>query len=222
VPTKKKPTAVKKSTTSRVAKAPVKAYHHGDLHRALLTAAHDELVDVGREALSLRSVARRAGVSHTSAYHYFVDKQALLRALAGEGYARLDEAMRDEMERSDPAPRQRLIAAGLGYFAMAAGSPAVYDLMFNTPLDWCDPTPGAAFQRLLGAVEATRAAIAGCAGDALTDAMMMWEAVHGCAMLSISGQLALAGPDHDVHKRRMLERLTQIYDVRAPAPAGEG
>lgn len=214
---------MKKSTSSRAAKAPVKTYHHGDLHRALLTAAHDELVEVGREALSLRSVARRAGVSHTSTYHYFADKQALLRALAAEGYARLDEAMRDEMERADAAPRQRLIAAGLGYLAMAAGSPAVYDLMFNTPLDWCDPTPGAAFQRLLTAVEATRAAVAGgCGGDALTDAMIMWEAVHGCAMLSISGQLDLAGPDHNVHKRRMLERLTQIYDLPAPTPAGEG
>jgi AcrR family transcriptional regulator len=227
VPTKKKPTAVKKSTTSRAAKAPAKAYHHGDLRRALIAAAHDELVEVGREALSLRSVSRRASVTHTSAYHYFADKGALLSAMAAEGFDALDAAMRDEMERAVDEPRARLLASGTGYLKMAAADPATYDLMFNAPSiherNEGSAVGADAFERLFQAVVAVRTAAGTTVGDELTDAMVMWEAVHGCAMLAFSGQLSRMGLDLPTHGRRVLERLTNLYfPATSAVPAGEG
>ncbi len=227
MPTKKKPTAVKKSTTSRVAKAPAKAYHHGDLRRALIAAAHDELVEVGREALSLRSVSRRANVTHTSAYHYFADKHALLAAIAADGFTALDASMLNEMERAGDDPGARLLAAGVGYLKMAAADPAAYDLMFNAPAmlggDEVAAVGADAFQRLFQAVVAIRQATRVTTGDDMTDAMLMWEAVHGCAMLSFSGQLQQMGIDLPTHGRRVLERLGSLYfPAKTPQPAGEG
>lgn len=234
MPTKKKPTT-KKSTTSRAARAPVKAYHHGDLRRALIAAAHDELVEVGREAISLRSVSRRANVTHTSAYHYFADKAALLAAMAAEGYATLDAAMAAEMERAGDSPHERLLAAGLGYLKMAAADPAIYDLMFNAPaFHDCAEFANVgdnAFQRLLDAVATIRTATNTTVGDALTDAMLLWETVHGCAMLAYAGQLQQMGIDLPSHGRRVLERLTNLYypattvtpaSTTTSTPAGEG
>lgn len=227
MPTKKKPTAVKKTTTtSRAAKAPAKAYHHGDLRRALIAAAHDELVEVGREALSLRSVSRRANVTHTSAYHYFADKSALLTAMAAEGFNALDASMLDEMERAGADPRARLLASGVGYLKMAAADPATYDLMFNAPAvhDCAEVSAvGAnAFQRVFQAVVAIRNATGTTVGDELTDAMLMWETVHGCAMLAFSGQLQQMGLDLAAHGKRVLERLANLYFPATNAPAGEG
>ena len=64
------------------------AYHHGDLRKALLVAAEAELVEKGLEGFTLRCCAKRAGVSHAAPAHHFKDANALLTALATEGYER--------------------------------------------------------------------------------------------------------------------------------------
>ncbi len=63
-----------------------RAYHHGDLRRALLAAALEAIEESGPAALSLRDLARRAGVSHAAPAHHFGDKAGLLTALAAEGF----------------------------------------------------------------------------------------------------------------------------------------
>src|SRR4051812_26098504 len=109
------------------------SYHHGDLRRALLDAARVELHKVGVHELSLRSVARRAGVTHTAAYHHFADKDALLRRVAQEGFEKLDAAMAQEIEGAGADPVDRLVAAGRGYLAFAAADPQALRLMFDGP-----------------------------------------------------------------------------------------
>lgn len=196
-------------------KAAAKAYHHGDLRRALVEAARAELVDVGRDHLSLRSVARRANVTHTSAYHHFADKDALLAVIAAEGFAALDASMKHEMDAASDDPAARLRAAGIGYLKMAAHDPAAYDLMFNASgMNDCvevQVVGASAFQRLFEAVVAVRAARGTRIGDDMTDAMLMWETVHGCAMLTFSGQLSRMGIDASRHGTALLERLTGLY-----------
>lgn len=70
-----------------------RAYHHGDLRRALLTAALDAIAQEGPDALSLRDLARRAGVSHAAPAHHFKDRTGLLTAVAAEGYALFADAL---------------------------------------------------------------------------------------------------------------------------------
>src|SRR5258706_7191492 len=82
------------------------AYHHGDLRRALIAAARAILEADGLPGLSLRAVARRAGVSQAAPYHHFPDRDALLAALGAEGFDALDRAMRERMAGlRDPAQR---------------------------------------------------------------------------------------------------------------------
>src|SRR6185437_16137973 len=89
--------ATSKAATPKSA-TPKAAYHHGDLRRALIAAARAILEEDGLPALSLRAVARRAGVSQAAPYHHFPDKDALLAALGAEGFDALDRAMRERME----------------------------------------------------------------------------------------------------------------------------
>src|SRR5262245_40005842 len=74
-------------------------YHHGDLRRALLEAALELIRAEGQAVLTLREVARRAGVTHAAPYRHFKNKEALLAAVAEEGFRDMTQRMRDEMER---------------------------------------------------------------------------------------------------------------------------
>src|SRR5262245_29389962 len=108
-------------------------YHHGDLRRALILAARRILEHEGLAGLSLRAAAREAGVSQAAPYHHFKDKDALLGAVAAEGFDALAEAMRTRMAACrDPA--STLSAAGEGYVAFAVANPALFQLMFGAAM----------------------------------------------------------------------------------------
>ncbi len=75
-------------------------YHHGDLRQAVLDAAVAAITEAGPAAVSLRELARRAGVSHAAPAHHFGDKAGLLTALAAEGYDLLADALHTAQKRS--------------------------------------------------------------------------------------------------------------------------
>jgi AcrR family transcriptional regulator len=209
------------ATKKKQAKKAATPYHHGDLRHALVTAARAELQDVGSDALSLRAVARRAGVSHAAAYHHFADKAALLADVAAEGFVALDASMRDAIEAAGADPLERLRAAGRGYAAMAQADPAAYDLMFNV----CDISSASqlqqvaplSFARLSAVVAAARAHVGLVDDDRVggsntrTDAFILWQAVHGFAMLRLSGHLEAFGLSTDEHFERVLRRLSDLF-----------
>jgi AcrR family transcriptional regulator len=114
-------------TTAALAEA--KPYHHGDLRRALLHAAEAVLEREGPSALSLRAVAREAGVSPAAPYHHFKDKSELLNAVAVEGFTQLKDAMAAAIE-GVPADEKRL-AIGLAYVSFAQANPALYRVMYD-------------------------------------------------------------------------------------------
>jgi AcrR family transcriptional regulator len=120
--------------TARSAPAKKRGYHHGDLARALVTAAVDIIDKHGPEAFTLREAAAAIGVTHGAAYRHFEDKQALLAAVAEEGYralvARLAKAPDTEV---DPRARLRSIAAAYVDFAME--KPAHYRVMWGPRLN---------------------------------------------------------------------------------------
>jgi AcrR family transcriptional regulator len=114
--------------------AEARPYHHGDLRRALIDAARRILEAEGPSALSLRAVAREAGVSPAAPYHHFKDKTELLEAVAQEGWEMLDEVIaRAKAEAA--SPDEALNGIGVGYVCFARDNPALYRVMYDTARD---------------------------------------------------------------------------------------
>ncbi len=123
------------STSNRYdGRVPEQRYHHGDLRRTLLEAARSSIETDGVQALSLRQLARDAGVSHAAPGRHFRDKQALLDALAEDGFHRLTAALGEmiegEVSTADEA-RRRFDALAGGYVAFALAQPTLLTLMFG-------------------------------------------------------------------------------------------
>lgn len=108
-------------------------YHHGDLRRALVDAARRLLEAEGPTALSLRAVAREAGVSPAAPYHHFKDKAELLDAVAQEGWETLSHLMADAKAKSEGL--QQLTAMGIAYVCFARDNPALYRVMYDAARD---------------------------------------------------------------------------------------
>ncbi|MEV5171840.1 TetR/AcrR family transcriptional regulator [Streptomyces flaveolus] len=104
-------------------------YHHGDLRAALLKSAERTLRDKGVGALSLRELARDVGVSHAAPGRHFKDKQALLDALALDGYERLNQALATA-DGPDRAFEERMTALARAYLGFAVDNPELLELMF--------------------------------------------------------------------------------------------
>lgn len=170
-------------------------YHHSDLRRALLDAALQALAD--RKDISLRDVARRAGVSHTAPYRHFSDKEALLAAVAEEGFVAFGEYLRKAKESLEEKPLQALEATGVAYIRYAIEHPTHYRVMFGQNLHNCADYPAlldastATFEILVDIIQAgqTKGAIA--SGNARQLALGAWAQVHGLAMLLLDGQLPI-------------------------------
>ncbi|HEX3790590.1 MAG TPA: TetR/AcrR family transcriptional regulator [Pseudonocardiaceae bacterium] len=106
------------------------AYHHGNLRLALLESAERMLAETGAAELSLRELARQAGVSHGAPRQHFADKQALLDALAERGFDQLGAALDAALATADgPFPAQLLVFART-WVDFAVRHPALLDLMF--------------------------------------------------------------------------------------------
>lgn len=160
------------------------AYHHGDLRGALL--AHGLRLIEARDAdtLSLREVARAAGVSATAVYRHFPDKRALMAALADEGLARLYEAQAGAAAAA--APGNAFEATGRAYVHFALAQPALFRLTFAYPDVFADPA-GDAAARLLH--QNALALTGGDEDEAKLVAVRAWSVAHGLAMLMLDGRL---------------------------------
>jgi len=159
------------------------AYHHGDLRGALLAHGLRLIETRDADTLSLREVARAAGVSATAVYRHFPDKRALMAALAEEGLARLYEA---QAAAAAAAPGNAFEATGRAYVRFALAQPALFRLTFAYPDVFANPFDDAA-GRLLH--ENALALTGGDKARAGLLAMRAWSVVHGLAMLMLDGRL---------------------------------
>ena len=168
-------------------------YHHGALRTALLEAAEAILDRDGIAGLTLRAVAREAGVSHAAPTHHFGDLSGLLSALAALGFIRLRERLEAEVTAAGPAPGERLIALGRAYVGFARSCPGLFQLMFRSErLDWSSPglsmAAEAAFALLsLDEPDAQTGSVRG--SRPLAVAMTRWSLVHGLSTLLVDGRL---------------------------------
>lgn len=118
------------SPMRETAAAEPRPYHHGDLSRALIDAARRLLESEGPSALSLRAVAREAGVSPAAPYHHFKDKGELLEAVATEGWDMLNDSL-SAARKSAHSVKDKLTALGVAYVVFARENPSLYRIMYD-------------------------------------------------------------------------------------------
>lgn len=190
------------------------AYHHGNLRPALLEAADALLAEAGVDALTLRAVARRAGVSSGAPYHHFADKAALVTALARQHLDELDGLFR-AVVRQVEEPQAQLCELGMVYVLYAIEHPAAFRLMFRpekgTPFG-ADPAAEAVFGVLYEVVKACRAHSAALTANHEHAAIAAWSLVHGLAALLLDGPLAPLAADRE-RVRGLIVACTQRLDV---------
>ncbi|GIM93330.1 TetR/AcrR family transcriptional regulator [Paractinoplanes toevensis] len=154
----------------------------GDLEARLVAAGVELLAEAGTDALSLREIARRAGVSHGAPRRYFPTRQALLAAIAREGYRRLGGLVAETIGDHTADPRTALLALGRQYVAFARDETGMFALMFRHDLlrgnniglrEESTPLFGVLVELLKRAGEARPTAQAGA----------LWAALHGIAQL---------------------------------------
>jgi AcrR family transcriptional regulator len=185
----------RRSVTSR-------PYHHGDLRRALLQHAERVVLDSGPAQLSLREVARRAGVSHAAPAHHFHDKAGLLAALAADGFRLLGERLTEAFEST-----RDFLEVGVAYVQFALDHRAHFEVMFRADLYDIDrpevaQARTAATQALAHGIGALPASAVG--PDPKLAGRAAWSLVHGFATLYLGGALVT---DHPVEEARAVARL---------------
>lgn len=193
------------STSQAPASSGARGYHHGDLRQALVSAGLRALETTDIADISLRALAREAGVSATAVYRHFPDKRALLVALAAEGLERLGHFQHSAAQQAggDVGGRSAFAATGRAYVRFALANPALFRLTFTHCATRDDGVPdGGLAARML---QGSAAAIAG--GDPETArriAIQAWALVHGLAMLMLDGQL----PTDDALIDRVIDSAT--------------
>jgi AcrR family transcriptional regulator len=187
--------------TKRVARAPASSentsYHHGALHAGLLEAAERVLERDGLAGLTLRAVAREAGVSHAAPTHHFGDLTGLVSELAAIGFRQFNAAAMAAADSVGTAT-EKAIARARAYVAYAQAHPAMYGLMFRTErLDMKRPAlheaADAAFAGLAGSIAAQRheeIAAEALSLDQAAAIVRAWSLVHGFTTLLLDGRLA--------------------------------
>ena len=162
------------------------SYHHGDLKAAILAQAAVLVAERGADGVSLRELARAAGVSHAAPAHHFADRRGLFTALATEGFRLLAAALGDALA----AARPDFLDAALAYVRFALDHPGHYAVMFDKALyDDTDPdlvaaqaAAGAELNRGVATLSDPRAQ-----ADPAAAALAAWSVVHGFATLWLNG-----------------------------------
>jgi AcrR family transcriptional regulator len=201
--------------------AVTKSISRDDVRASILQASLSLMNEGGLGALSMREVARRAGVSHQAPYHYFTDREAILAELAGDGFDRLYDYMVSAigLVRNSRAEKNR--ALGEAYIRFALNNPEVFRLMFR--VEMCDltryPEAKAKADRCFQLVADTL----GAGGVSTTDktsadlvpVIAAWSAAHGLATLMLEGKLGDAFGDtidqREEAARRILAFTSQQF-----------
>jgi AcrR family transcriptional regulator len=199
------------------------AYHHGDLRRALLDATLVLVEQHGLQGFTLRAAARAAGVTPGASYHHFADKEALLAAVAEEGFALFRRALEAAIREPASSARERSHNVGVAYVLFAVEHPTRFRVMVGYSVDARKRQPSlgdvalATYQLVRDVlVEGLQDGGARTVSDA--EVLGWWAVVHGLAFLAIDGHL---GPSGSSPKRAkvIVQEVIAALDARAPAAA---
>ena len=189
-------------------------YHHGDLKNALIKAGMEILASEGLGGLSLRKVAKQAGVSHAAPYAHFKDKQALIAAISTEGFKQLHSQIESVKETYQADPETLLIETAWTYLQFALNGPDRFKLMFSSALEKEKEYPDFVeisqknFRRLVEIVEICQGAEILNSGDSDLMALNLWGSVHGFTSLLLEGQIS-----HTVLEKASLKEIL-VFVIR--------
>ncbi len=194
-------------------------YHHGDLKNALIEAGIDILAREGVGALSLRRVARRAGVSHAAPYAHFADKQALVAAISTQGYIKLYQRLQRAIREHEGDPLRQLVETAWAYVELAVSDSAHFKVTLSGLVEREHDYPAfveVSQQSLALVVELVRV----CQGAGILRpgppdllAVSVWGLVHGFAMLILEGQVSHALLERYSLKEMLVFALGQITQM---------
>jgi len=190
------------------------SYHHGNLRRVLIDTAVEFISEQGAKNLSLRKIAKMAGVSHAAPYRHFKDKNAILGAVAKEGFDMMLKKTQERIDRSRGNELDHFAISGLSYIDFAVNYPAHYRVMFGTRLensyfsDELKPESIPVFKLLKDIIIVCQEKGLLKAGDPHEMAMAAWSIVHGFAMLRIDHHIT--GHKMDEKKLRDLQRAVVL------------
>lgn len=189
-------------------------YHHGDLRASLIQAAGEMLNEEGIEALSLRKLADRVGVSRTAPYHHFKNKNELLCAIAEQGFTYWHNTLENILQQQDVPLREKYRDFVLAYIRYAADNPEMYDLMFGRVI-WktnsqTDALKEVAYPCFQNQIKLTRdwqqKGFLSADYDTLRLTQVTWGTLHGIARLLIDGIFADAS-----HIEEMCDVAVQLF-----------
>ena len=194
-------------------------YHHGDLKNELVRAGVEILTRDGIGTLSLRKVARHAGVSHSAPYAHFKDKQALLAAISSEGFKKLLVAMKSSAEKAGSDPQCQLVECGRAYINFAMREQAIFKVMFSGILEQEKKYPEfveisqSTFKFLVRVVNDCQQVAILRPGHSELLAVAIWAQVHGVVSLALENQISHTVLDQYNLDRILLFALNQFTVV---------
>jgi AcrR family transcriptional regulator len=172
---------------TRSARKPLNTYHHGDLRDALVHAALVEAEQGGPEAVNLKALAKKLGVSQPAPYRHFADREALLEAVTAEAFRQFSASLRQSIAR--PSKRSKLSRLAQATLAFGLRRNGIYRLMFASRTMAGAPKGGelhnAAMQTFALLLEALEAPAVGRIRE--RHALKIWAALHGAVMLAEQG-----------------------------------
>jgi AcrR family transcriptional regulator len=194
---------------------PARPYHHGNLRSALLEQAEQIVDERGAQALSLRELAREIGVSHAAPRRHFADRQALLDALAEEGFERLGDELQRAVRRAGTPFAARLHALSQAYISFAARHVALLELMFagkqRAGAERVRESADRAFATAVAAIAEAQASGELRAGDPARVAVVAFATWQGLAAMA-NGGMVEAAPVSEV----VTDAIDQLLDGLRP------
>jgi AcrR family transcriptional regulator len=189
------------------ARKPLNAYHHGDLRDALVHAALREAERGGPEAISIKALAKKLGVSQPAPYRHFADREALLAAVTAEAFRQFSAALREAIQK--PSKRSKLSRLAQTTLAFGLRRNGIYRLMFASRIMACASKGSelhtAAMDTLALVLEALEAPAVGLLRERY--ALQIWAALHGVVMLAEQG--LLTGKIANITREELVEDIVQ-------------
>src|ERR1700760_3799226 len=200
------------------ARKPQNTYHHGDLRDALVQAALKEAERGGPEAISIKALAARLGVSQPAPYRHFADRDALLQAVTAEAFRQFNAIMRAAVDK--PSKRSKLSRFAQAALEFGLKRNGIYRLMFASRTMACAEKDSelhiAAHETLVLLIDSFEAPAVGLLRE--RHALQVWAALHG--VISLAEQGLLTGETAQVTRQELIEDVVQQTKMALTLPIG--